>query len=233
MSYKAVAVHKGEYDSFQHHGIRGMKWGVRRYQNEDGSLTAAGKARYSDSGNSFNNSTSISKGDIKKTGSASVRRYTVSSNNPLRQMNSILERESKGKSTNYKTYSEASSKYESKIRDAAASGGKSAVDEYLLREGYSAYGKAGRAYDAYAQAASNPDAPEELKERLRQEAIDACDEARALRDAAEKAGYGEYMPAERAVLDYTPKAEPKKKENSNNQNRRKPSPKGNYTGYAD
>ena len=29
-----------------HHGILGMKWGVRRYQNPDGSLTAAGKARY-------------------------------------------------------------------------------------------------------------------------------------------------------------------------------------------
>ena len=28
-----------------HHGIKGMKWGVRRYQNEDGSLTAAGKKR--------------------------------------------------------------------------------------------------------------------------------------------------------------------------------------------
>ena len=29
-----------------HHGIKGMKWGVRRYQNEDGSLTNAGKKRY-------------------------------------------------------------------------------------------------------------------------------------------------------------------------------------------
>ena len=28
-----------------HHGILGMKWGVRRYQNTDGSLTAAGKRR--------------------------------------------------------------------------------------------------------------------------------------------------------------------------------------------
>lgn len=32
-------------DSLAHHGIKGMKWGVRRYQNKDGSLTAAGKKR--------------------------------------------------------------------------------------------------------------------------------------------------------------------------------------------
>ncbi len=31
-----------------HHGIKGQRWGVRRYQNKDGSLTAAGKKRYSD-----------------------------------------------------------------------------------------------------------------------------------------------------------------------------------------
>lgn len=30
-----------------HHGIKGMRWGIRRYQNEDGSLTPAGKKRYS------------------------------------------------------------------------------------------------------------------------------------------------------------------------------------------
>lgn len=29
-----------------HHGILGQKWGVRRYQNSDGSLTEAGKKRY-------------------------------------------------------------------------------------------------------------------------------------------------------------------------------------------
>ena len=28
-----------------HHGVKGQKWGVRRYQNADGSLTAAGKKR--------------------------------------------------------------------------------------------------------------------------------------------------------------------------------------------
>lgn len=31
-----------------HWGIKGMKWGVRRYQNKDGTLTPAGKRRYAD-----------------------------------------------------------------------------------------------------------------------------------------------------------------------------------------
>lgn len=29
-----------------HHGVKGQKWGIRRYQNADGTLTAAGRQRY-------------------------------------------------------------------------------------------------------------------------------------------------------------------------------------------
>ena len=36
-----------ENNELKHHGIIGMKWGVRRYQNKDGTLTAAGKKRAS------------------------------------------------------------------------------------------------------------------------------------------------------------------------------------------
>lgn len=31
-----------------HHGIKGQKWGIRRFQNKDGSLTAKGRVRYND-----------------------------------------------------------------------------------------------------------------------------------------------------------------------------------------
>lgn len=36
------AMHKELY----HYGVKGMKWGVRRYQNEDGTLTAKGRKKY-------------------------------------------------------------------------------------------------------------------------------------------------------------------------------------------
>ena len=39
-----------ETNTLTHWGIKGMKWGVRRFQNKDGSLTPAGKKRYDGDG---------------------------------------------------------------------------------------------------------------------------------------------------------------------------------------
>ena len=38
-------------DELEHFGIKNMKWGVRKFQNKDGSLTEAGKQRYANTGN--------------------------------------------------------------------------------------------------------------------------------------------------------------------------------------
>lgn len=48
-------------NSLTHHGIKGMRWGIRRYQNADGSLTAAGKKKYAQKGfaqDAYNNNKS-------------------------------------------------------------------------------------------------------------------------------------------------------------------------------
>jgi hypothetical protein len=55
-------------DVICHHGILGMKWGIRRYQNKDGSLTAAGKKRYYGSVEGYENGWAWNGGNLTKKG---------------------------------------------------------------------------------------------------------------------------------------------------------------------
>lgn len=97
---------------FYHSGIKGMKWGVRRYQNKDGSLTDAGKKRYNkeaDAGD-YNQTKSdgtrfkqTKKGKVE-TLKADPSRYAKEDNEALR----TVVNETRGLTSGLKSINEAS-----------------------------------------------------------------------------------------------------------------------------
>ena len=52
-----------------HHGIKGQKWGIRKYQNADGTLTEAGKQRY----NKISNDAAFQKEFFKAAGNDALK----------------------------------------------------------------------------------------------------------------------------------------------------------------
>ena len=87
-----------------HHGIMGMKWGIRRYQNPDGSLTTAGKIRY---GNKNRLEASVNKKAAKLQ-----RKYNDLTGKSIRQNNAAKDKtkeEARKKDSKSKSISEMSS----------------------------------------------------------------------------------------------------------------------------
>ena len=57
-----------------HHGIKGQKWGIRRYQNEDGSLTTEGMKRYSLGGSAYILARKLNK-DVERQNAEDAEKY--------------------------------------------------------------------------------------------------------------------------------------------------------------
>ena len=64
-----------------HHGIKGQKWGVRRFQNKDGSLTPAGKRRYDESNQQSNSSSKTN-----QQSSSNAKKYKIPKNKSLHRL---------------------------------------------------------------------------------------------------------------------------------------------------
>lgn len=60
-------------DELTHHGIKGQKWGVRRYQNKDGSYTNAGRDRHADQEAADAKTFDVKKKYLNKDGTLNAR----------------------------------------------------------------------------------------------------------------------------------------------------------------
>lgn len=81
--------YKGE---LYHHGIKGQRWGIRRFQKKDGTLTNAGKNRYSDDnkkGPSEAEQRKLAKAQ-KKWDKKATRNYITAYNNAADYANEVL-----------------------------------------------------------------------------------------------------------------------------------------------
>lgn len=104
-------VNSGE-DYLAHHGILGMKWGVRRYQNSDGTLTAAGKKRYGDAEKEVSNYLNA-KENYKKA----VTKYGSPSNNISTKIRAYYKLKSASKQLSYAKTDLKDAEYRKKLSE--------------------------------------------------------------------------------------------------------------------
>ncbi len=140
----------GEY--LVHHGIKGQKWGVRRFETKSGHLTSAGKKRYDDSGDGTKTSTTGKKKSSKAATYAKVGAAVVATG---------LAAYGAYKLSKYVKSEAGKRSYESGKRFAEFNYGRPAKKLYedYLRTGNPIFqSTAESTYSAYRETLSNTDA---------------------------------------------------------------------------
>lgn len=74
MKKEFVHMESCDIEDLYHHGVKGQKWGVRRYQNEDGTLTAEGRSRYDIDENGKVSNRLLKSANINRKDAAEIRK---------------------------------------------------------------------------------------------------------------------------------------------------------------
>lgn len=119
-------------DYIAHHGVQGQKWGVRRYQNADGSLTNAGKRRYGsqqtfDDYNRYKNVQSLIRKEERRAKFIKGTTKAVITSAVLYSGYRYLKSD-KGKATMKKLLQKAAVTAYDSIKESTVNVGKAAVD---------------------------------------------------------------------------------------------------------
>lgn len=148
----------GKDFELRHHGVKGMRWGIRRYQNKDGSLTPAGKKRYYDTPelNSQKSDMQAAKSVRKESARAWNKASNRYSNVPTAKNREALLDAQKKYQFDDATYRRAKLKYDTnkevaRIQDKGVEFKKKSKHRLDLEEKYKKLGMD----DAQAEAAAN------------------------------------------------------------------------------